>query len=355
MLREIVARCARAQQLLDEQEQRFDQLRDLEAPAPAQLAALPAAIEALRARRTAADQDRCSPALAYAPSAIASVDGNLEEADKAIDAAAGEAARGRAAVVGSEALRGRGRAPPGAGGDGPRRPSSWRPSSGSRAAWTRRRARLPAELDAAAAGRRRGPRRASPAWHRCPRCHPSAPGVGRRRRTRPPRCAPPRSRSARRGAPPRPGRSTRSPPSSVPWPPTRPPTRSSPRWPMPTRRSAPPPAGRRRRRSPPPRATSTGRSTTSRPGATASARRPGRASPRPSCGSTEARAARWPRTPRARPPRPTGRRARRRGLPARRRRVRRLEPRRRAGRRPVPSPGSRGADHRRGPRRHPRR
>ena len=37
--REIIARCTTAQQLLDAQEQRFDDLRDLEASAPAQLAA----------------------------------------------------------------------------------------------------------------------------------------------------------------------------------------------------------------------------------------------------------------------------------------------------------------------------
>ncbi len=100
MLREMIARCARAQQGLDVQEQRFDDLRDLEASAPAQLAALPAAIEALRIRRTAADQEAARLRSQYAPSATASVDGNLEEAGKALDAAAGEAARGTAVVGG---------------------------------------------------------------------------------------------------------------------------------------------------------------------------------------------------------------------------------------------------------------
>lgn len=101
MLREVIARCVRAQQGLDAQEQRFDDLRDLEASAPAQLAALPATIEALRARRSAADQAAARLRSQYAPSATASVDGNLEEAGKALDAAAEEAARG-AAVVGTK-------------------------------------------------------------------------------------------------------------------------------------------------------------------------------------------------------------------------------------------------------------
>ena len=105
MLREVIARCVRAQQGLDAQEQRFDDLRDLEASAPAQLAALPAAIEALRARRSAADQAAARLRSQYAPSATASVDGNLEEAGKALDAAAGEAARG-AAVVGTKPSEG---------------------------------------------------------------------------------------------------------------------------------------------------------------------------------------------------------------------------------------------------------
>ena len=105
MLREIIARCTRAQQLLDAQEQRFDDLRDLEASAPAQLAALPATIEALRVRCTAADQAAARMRAMYAPSATASVDGNLAEAAKALDAAAGEAARG-AAVVGTKPAEG---------------------------------------------------------------------------------------------------------------------------------------------------------------------------------------------------------------------------------------------------------
>ncbi len=94
MLREIVARTADAGKLLDEQEHRFDQLRDLEQAAPEQLAALPAAIDAQRQRRQAAGPLMDRLTLAYAPSAIGSVTGNLSEADKALESAASEAARG---------------------------------------------------------------------------------------------------------------------------------------------------------------------------------------------------------------------------------------------------------------------
>jgi uncharacterized membrane protein YgcG len=99
MLREIVARCTRAHQLLDAQEQRFDDLRDLEAAAPAQLAALPAAIDGLRTRTARATDTLSRLGAAYAPSAIASVDGNAVEAGKAIEAAASEAARGASIVT----------------------------------------------------------------------------------------------------------------------------------------------------------------------------------------------------------------------------------------------------------------
>ena len=101
MLREIVERCTRAQGLLDAQEQRFDALEDLQAAAPAQLAALPAAIDALRGRAAAARETVTRLRAAYAPSAVGSVDGNLTEAGKALDAATAEATRG-AQVVGTK-------------------------------------------------------------------------------------------------------------------------------------------------------------------------------------------------------------------------------------------------------------
>jgi uncharacterized membrane protein YgcG len=99
MLEEIVARTTNAAKLLDEQEQRFDQLRDLEEAAPAQLQALGPQLEALRARRAAAAAEHARIAGAYAPSAVTSVAGNDAEAEKAIASAEAEATRGRGLVA----------------------------------------------------------------------------------------------------------------------------------------------------------------------------------------------------------------------------------------------------------------
>ena len=99
MLQEIVARTTSAAKLLDEQEHRFDQLRDLEQAAPAQLQALGPQLDALRARRSAAAAEYARIAGAYAPSAVTSVAGNDAEADKAIASAAAEATRGTGLVA----------------------------------------------------------------------------------------------------------------------------------------------------------------------------------------------------------------------------------------------------------------
>jgi uncharacterized membrane protein YgcG len=98
MLTEILARTANARKLLDEQEARFDQLRDLERTAPAQLDALATALDALRARREAAAVTGDRIGAGYAPSAVASIVGNVAEADKAIASAGAEVVRGREAV-----------------------------------------------------------------------------------------------------------------------------------------------------------------------------------------------------------------------------------------------------------------
>jgi uncharacterized membrane protein YgcG len=98
LLREIIERCTRAQGLLDAQEAKFDALQDLQAAAPAQLAALPTAIDALRDRNRAADATVARLQATYAPSAIGSVDGNVAEAGKAFDSAAAEAQRGQEVV-----------------------------------------------------------------------------------------------------------------------------------------------------------------------------------------------------------------------------------------------------------------
>ncbi len=103
MLREIIARCTGAQQLLDAQEQRFDDLRDLQEVAPRQLEAMPATIGDLRVRRQAAEATMARLQQAYAPAAVTSVEGNLAEATKVLDAADDETARGQAAVGASPA------------------------------------------------------------------------------------------------------------------------------------------------------------------------------------------------------------------------------------------------------------
>jgi uncharacterized membrane protein YgcG len=96
MLQEIVGRTNAANQLLGAQAARLASLRDLERTAPEQLAALPAAIDGLRTRHAAAGATLAHLEAAYAPSAVASVGGNLVEAEKALTTAAAEADRGRA-------------------------------------------------------------------------------------------------------------------------------------------------------------------------------------------------------------------------------------------------------------------
>jgi uncharacterized membrane protein YgcG len=99
LLKEIVARTTTANQLLDAQEQRFDQLQDLERTAPEQLAAAAVAIEALRPRQVAASRTLDGLTTRYAASATASVAGNLPEADKALAAAAAATDQGQSLVA----------------------------------------------------------------------------------------------------------------------------------------------------------------------------------------------------------------------------------------------------------------
>ena len=99
MLHEIVTRTGAAQALLDEQEQTFDQLRDLERTAPDQLAALRPVIDALRTRQAAAAALAARLVADYAASATASIGGNSPEAEKAIASAAAETDRGLGLVT----------------------------------------------------------------------------------------------------------------------------------------------------------------------------------------------------------------------------------------------------------------
>ena len=98
LLREIVTHTTAAKQSLDEQAQRFDQLADLEKVAPEQLAAAATAMEVLRARLATAMDTGTRLTAAFAASATASLNGNLVEAGKALDAAATEVDHGRSIV-----------------------------------------------------------------------------------------------------------------------------------------------------------------------------------------------------------------------------------------------------------------
>jgi uncharacterized membrane protein YgcG len=98
MYGDIIAHCQAANAEVDEQAKRLDALRDLEKTAPAALAALPKAIDALKARlpEIQAAQKTLS---GYAPTSWASVKGNAEEADKRGHFAETQIAAGKAALA----------------------------------------------------------------------------------------------------------------------------------------------------------------------------------------------------------------------------------------------------------------
>ena len=98
MYGEIIAHCQAASAEVDDQAKRLDTLRDLEKTAPAALAALPKAIDALQARlpEIQAAQKTLS---GYAPTSWAAVKGNAEEADKRGHFAETQIAAGKAALA----------------------------------------------------------------------------------------------------------------------------------------------------------------------------------------------------------------------------------------------------------------
>jgi uncharacterized membrane protein YgcG len=98
MYGDIIAHCQAANAKVDEQAKRLDTLRDLEKTAPAALAALPNAIDALQARlpEIQAAQKTLS---GYAPTSWAAVKGNAEEADKRGHFAETQVAAGKAALA----------------------------------------------------------------------------------------------------------------------------------------------------------------------------------------------------------------------------------------------------------------
>jgi hypothetical protein len=99
MLAEIVERSKRAQAALDEQTERIQRLRDFERDAPAILASLGQRIGAAEARLPAAET-AMEALRRYAPSASASVAGNVAEARKGLTGARESISRGTAALGG---------------------------------------------------------------------------------------------------------------------------------------------------------------------------------------------------------------------------------------------------------------
>jgi len=108
LLNEIVTRCAKAQELLTAQTERFRELRDLERRAPELLAAQPAAIEAVEARLSEAEAT-LDALRAEAPGAAQAVRGNPAEARKRIALSRTTAAAGTNALAQTDAA-GAGRA-----------------------------------------------------------------------------------------------------------------------------------------------------------------------------------------------------------------------------------------------------
>jgi uncharacterized membrane protein YgcG len=98
MYGQIISLCQAAAAGVAEQAKRLDALRDLEKTAPDALAALPKAIDALKARLPAI-QAATTTLSGYAPSAWAAVKGNAEEADKRGDFAEKQIETGKAALA----------------------------------------------------------------------------------------------------------------------------------------------------------------------------------------------------------------------------------------------------------------
>ena len=98
MYADIIAACQAANAGMEEQAGRIQALRDLEKTAPAALAALPDAIEKLKARLPSIET-ALKTLSGYAPSAWASVKGNPEEADKRGHFAEQQVEKGRAALA----------------------------------------------------------------------------------------------------------------------------------------------------------------------------------------------------------------------------------------------------------------
>jgi hypothetical protein len=106
MLNEILTRCTHAQDLVGKETDRFRELRDLERRAPEILAALPAELARIEQRFPAAEK-ALAALEADAPSAAATVSGNVAEARKRIALAREAASRGSAAAAGDKGVAAR--------------------------------------------------------------------------------------------------------------------------------------------------------------------------------------------------------------------------------------------------------
>ena len=100
MLREINERTAHADEALDRQAARIDELRNLERQAPAILAALPAQLEAQEARLQRSESTLQGLVARYADSAVAPVRGNVVEARKGLAGARAAIERGTSGTAG---------------------------------------------------------------------------------------------------------------------------------------------------------------------------------------------------------------------------------------------------------------
>ena len=101
LLNEIVARCNRAHELVEEQTERFRQLRDLERRAPEVLAESERRATATEARLPAAEST-VATLRAEAPGSSRAVHGNVAEVRKRLEIASRSTAEGRAALDGGD-------------------------------------------------------------------------------------------------------------------------------------------------------------------------------------------------------------------------------------------------------------
>lgn len=105
MLKRLSAHCEKANELLDEQAAAFDKLRNLEENAPLLVPQLAASADRQQARLEAARATLGRLGAAYAPSAVADVDGNVDEAASRLAFLRDSAGQARQALEAGDAAR----------------------------------------------------------------------------------------------------------------------------------------------------------------------------------------------------------------------------------------------------------